>query len=192
MKKCWKCNQEEPKVSFSKNKRKPDGLSTECKDCVKKYNASYRNTNKAYFKEYLAEYQKENGKELYEKKKQYIAENKEAHWDRQHAWYEKNKEVIQARVACYKKEHPEQYQMYANRRIAAKKTDIVENFSINDIAIMYGDKCFYCAAAFEHIDHFVPLSKGGEHTLENVRPSCQACNLRKSNKMPGEFIKGIL
>jgi len=30
-----------------------------------------------------------------------------------------------------------------------------------------------------HIDHLVPLAKGGSDTLENVRPAHGICNLRK-------------
>lgn len=33
-----------------------------------------------------------------------------------------------------------------------------------------------------HVDHLVPLSKGGSDTLENVRPTHAVCNLRKNAK----------
>ena len=32
------------------------------------------------------------------------------------------------------------------------------------------------------IDHVVPMSKGGDHTYDNVRTMCVLCNSRKSNK----------
>lgn len=47
--------------------------------------------------------------------------------------------------------------------------------------------CFYCGcdcAAGFHVDHFIPLAKGGTHVLTNLRMSCPGCNLRKSAKMP--------
>jgi 5-methylcytosine-specific restriction endonuclease McrA len=34
-----------------------------------------------------------------------------------------------------------------------------------------------------HFDHVIPLSKGGSHTAENIRPSHALCNLRKSAKL---------
>ena len=79
--------------------------------------------------------------------------------------------------------------MYNNRRLARKKTAIVDIFTTQDIIDKYGDKCFYCGGLFTHIDHYMPLSKGGSHTLDNVRPSCEPCNLTKSNKLPDDFIK---
>jgi 5-methylcytosine-specific restriction endonuclease McrA len=33
-----------------------------------------------------------------------------------------------------------------------------------------------------HIDHLIPISKGGSDTLENVRPTHALCNLKKGNR----------
>jgi hypothetical protein len=33
-------------------------------------------------------------------------------------------------------------------------------------------------------DHVQPLSKGGAHTLSNLKPSCRSCNSRKSASWP--------
>ncbi len=34
-----------------------------------------------------------------------------------------------------------------------------------------------------HFDHVIPLSKGGPHTAENIKPAHALCNLRKSDKI---------
>lgn len=189
MKKCSKCKLEKDETEFNKNKSKKDGLSTECKLCKRQQDAKYREENSKSIQLYLKEYNQINKDVLYEQKKEYRTVNKTAHLKRQNNWYEKNKEDVKERVALYKKEYPEQYRMYANRRAASKKTDIIEIFTHQDIINVYGDKCFYCGGLFEHIDHYMPLSRGGSHTLENVRPSCEHCNLTKSNKLPEDFIK---
>jgi len=38
-----------------------------------------------------------------------------------------------------------------------------------------------------HFDHVVPLSKGGPHTTENIRPSHSTCNLKKGATHPMDF-----
>jgi 5-methylcytosine-specific restriction endonuclease McrA len=51
-------------------------------------------------------------------------------------------------------------------------------------------KCFYCKRsniALEQ-DHWIPLSKGGEHSLDNVVPACGDCNRRKNAQDPLDFI----
>lgn len=44
-------------------------------------------------------------------------------------------------------------------------------------------KCFYCNSKITtknfHIDHMVPLSKGGLNQFDNLAASCSACNLMK-------------
>ncbi|RAI25116.1 HNH endonuclease signature motif containing protein, partial [Rhodoplanes serenus] len=53
----------------------------------------------------------------------------------------------------------------------------------------YGDGCAYCETGeFEELEHYTPVKAGGPHTLENVRPSCSACNRAKSDADPEEWL----
>ena len=38
-------------------------------------------------------------------------------------------------------------------------------------------------------DHVIPLSRGGRHSLDNLRTACRACNLSKRDMTIAEFIK---
>lgn len=51
----------------------------------------------------------------------------------------------------------------------------------NGIVDFYDSRCAYCAAPWEHIDHVVPLVKGGLHSASNVVPACASCNLSKGS-----------
>lgn len=39
-----------------------------------------------------------------------------------------------------------------------------------------------------HVDHIVPLSRGGRHAVDNLCCSCFDCNVRKGNKLPDEWL----
>jgi 5-methylcytosine-specific restriction endonuclease McrA len=56
-------------------------------------------------------------------------------------------------------------------------------------ALQISGPCVYCGTDEEvGYDHFVPLSKGGANTVDNVVRACRACNSKKGVKMPANFL----
>lgn len=59
-----------------------------------------------------------------------------------------------------------------------------------------GGRCELCGQRllFEDItlDHIVPLSMGGEDSMENLQAVCYACNQFKSNILPDDFMDRII
>lgn len=55
--------------------------------------------------------------------------------------------------------------------------------------------CYWCNKSLKnkqiHIDHYVPLAKGGEHTLSNLVVSCNKCNMSKCAKDPLLFANSL-
>jgi len=99
-----------------------------------------------------------------------------------------NIETISADEAAWRRAHPEHNwkHHYIKRAKRFGVPVVVEPFSKADVVALYGDRCVYCGVGeFEHLDHYEPVSKGGAHTLANVRPSCAACNKSK-HVNPGE------
>lgn len=51
--------------------------------------------------------------------------------------------------------------------------------------------CHWCREVvpldLRRADHYIPLAKGGEHSLENLVPACNRCNSSKGSKLPEEF-----
>lgn len=52
-------------------------------------------------------------------------------------------------------------------------------------------RCYWCGAKTlpgdRHLDHIIPLSKGGADAVANLCVSCPRCNLTKNAKLPEEF-----
>ena len=101
----------------------------------------------------------------------------------------------------WKKDNPEKYAELNRRKEHIRRARKFENgsepYTEKQIIETYGFLCNICKEAINfaaprkvglrgwergfHIDHVVPLSKGGSDTLENVRPTHGKCNLSKSN-----------
>jgi 5-methylcytosine-specific restriction endonuclease McrA len=51
-------------------------------------------------------------------------------------------------------------------------------------------RCFWCqekVGRSYHVDHVMPISRGGSNGPENIVIACASCNLSKGAKMPSEF-----
>ena len=66
------------------------------------------------------------------------------------------------------------------------------NLTCTDIELQYKNqkgKCWWCRAPLEkcHIDHRIPLAKGGKHDRTNIVLACPHCNQIKWTKLPQDF-----
>jgi len=112
-------------------------------------------------------------------------------------------EVARAANARWARAHPDKRREQIARRRAQKLTGVVEMTAREKAAIaaVYARaasrnavRCYLCGEVVlindRHVDHIVPLSKGGRHVASNLAVACAACNLRKSAKLPEEV--GVL
>ncbi len=68
--------------------------------------------------------------------------------------------------------------------------------AIHDAINHFDKKCPYCESLLFtghirskiQIDHYIPISKGGQHVPWNILPVCQKCNLKKLAKKPKLFL----
>jgi 5-methylcytosine-specific restriction endonuclease McrA len=55
-------------------------------------------------------------------------------------------------------------------------------------------KCYLCGMSLPgrdcHIDHVMPLARGGKHEPGNLAPACPTCNMRKGSKTLEEYLSG--
>lgn len=61
---------------------------------------------------------------------------------------------------------------------------------IEQMVMDQDNKCAYCAEELVeqfHIEHMIPVSRGGNGDWTNIAITCQACNLSKGNKTLEEF-----
>jgi len=95
----------------------------------------------------------------------------------------------------YHKDHPdERLAVYQNRRARlAGSTGEVFSEELVDLRNKQKGRCFYCGKELDnkgrgHTDHKTPLSKRGEHAIQNIVFACSRCNLKKGTKTAEEFL----
>jgi 5-methylcytosine-specific restriction endonuclease McrA len=101
------------------------------------------------------------------------------------AWAERNRERVREYHKQYCVAHLAELNEKSRRRRALKLKRCIACFTAVDVDArmsVFGYRCAYCDGPFEHVDHVIPLARGGLHCLANLRPACRTCNLRKSAK----------
>ena len=131
--------------------------------------------------------------------REWYAKNHEYALDRQRKYTAKHRELINAQRREYVKSHKEEIRDWhhsdkghlCNRLSKQKRRGMKKTTSDNSITLKswltlvehHEWKCAYCGSKQKlTIDHVVPLSKGGTHTLGNVLPACHSCNSSKQTK----------
>lgn len=102
-----------------------------------------------------------------------------------------------ARAKAWAKRNPTRRsaiaRQYKARRRAQEEIGI-SGGTLADWTLAQPKACFYCGKdckdAF-HVDHFMPLARGGAHVLTNLRIACVPCNLHKSNRDPRAWIESV-
>jgi 5-methylcytosine-specific restriction endonuclease McrA len=70
------------------------------------------------------------------------------------------------------------------RRTQERNGSGITNRQWNELLRSYYFRCAYCGIQGNMtVDHVVPLSKGGEHSIENIVPACIECNKRKGARL---------
>jgi hypothetical protein len=116
-----------------------------------------------------------------------------AAWER---WYRENRESLRPRRALARRRYylanREKYIHAAKVRQAITKAR-GGTLRASDIRVLFAAQngcCAYCGCLLPptfHIEHKVPLARGGRSDPENICLACPACNLAKGTKTDAEF-----
>lgn len=169
---CSRCKRILPLTEYYHNKKRRDGLTLWCKtccnECGKKSYSLHVETNRIKH----AEYRANNVEKIREMHKLYSLSHRE--------WYN-------ARGRKWSKDHPEERSIYNARRRAKINSASGDGITIKqrqELINSYVHLCVYCGDYIQgnvEIDHIVPLSKGGEHSINNAVPTCRHCNASKND-----------
>ena len=73
------------------------------------------------------------------------------------------------------------------RRRARKAGNGVFEITPKDMRRLLAQRCAECDGPGEHVDHIIPVSRGGRHSIGNLQMLCAPCNHNKHNKLTVEW-----
>lgn len=194
-KKCPKCGLIKPIGEFYKNSTRKDGLSTYCKECIKNDSHEYYVRNKEKCKERLNNWRAQNREYVRERDARYREENPDIEFRKQQKYRETHKEQLYLKGKKYREENRQYFYDKAKERnqqmASVDDGTVTEEYKRYMFDEQHG-RCAYCGCDLsesgKHIDHIIPISRGGRHTANNVQWTCPTCNLSKGDKLEEEWL----
>jgi 5-methylcytosine-specific restriction endonuclease McrA len=169
-------------------------------DKVKARATEYYANNKDKILDYNKQWAKDNPDKVKQKYNKWASKNPDKIAARKKRHYERNADKIKARslrnyyanpelakrnrAAWFAANPQKRFEMRVKRRNYLAGHWQVTSKEINKL---YAQPCFYCGQPSAHIDHVVPLSRGGEHRIGNLVGACAKCNLSKHDKFIVEW-----
>lgn len=162
------------------------------------YNKKYREERREWWRETIKKHQRANPEKhrewmrksrlkhidkRREEGRRYYAEHGNAMRLNNHEWYRKNKDASRAKS-------------HKRRALKAQSGGVHTPTDIQLLLKSQKGKCWWCGKLIDpdnyHVDHRIPLSRGGSNAPENLCISCPKCNLSKGDKLPHEWSDRLL
>lgn len=178
----------------------------DCKKCVLAEQKA-RPVNKEARHATQSRYYERHKEQIAEKNRQYRQTYPERRKAAQNKWLANNREKMQAirrsyvsnnrqrnlaSKTNYRRKHPEKWRTYRIQR-TARENGAEGTLTPIDIKAQYDQqngRCHWCGEPVGnqyHVDHVIPLSRGGTNYPSNIVIACPPCNLSRNNKLPDEW-----
>ena len=203
---CTKCGQKFPATREYFHKVR-NGLCARCKTCACEAKRAERLANPDRQKQTRKRYYESHKEEVNTYSRAWYQENKAQAKETGHRHYLEHKEYIQEKAREWRKLHPEQKLetdrkwrdknrekvRASNRHRKAVKKSAEGSHTAEDIRTllkMQKGRCWWCGKPFGqdyHVDHRIPLSRGGSDDASNLVITCPTCNIEKHTRLPSEW-----
>ena len=190
---CTKCGKELPatREHFHSAKRYRLGLTAWCKTCISAYRSDYRQKNlERCLTQERAEVER-NREKRYEAARQRRSKDPERHRGYGRSCYVRHADEYNAKNREWRLANPEKTRAKVQRRTAMRIGAPGSHTGADIVAQLARQRgrCYWCGERVEeyHVDHVVPLSRGGSDDPGNLVIACPHCNLSKHNRLPHEW-----
>lgn len=121
----------------------------------------------------------------------YLA-NKERYRKRGAEWAENNQERMREAAKKWRQENAERVRASKrNRKALLRKAEgLHTEEDIQRLMVLQRSKCAHCSRSIKkerHVDHVIPIARGGSNWPDNLQLLCPHCNMSKGAKDPYEW-----
>lgn len=118
--------------------------------------------------------------------------HREEHMQYSHEYHATHKEQIRLRYQQYYALNQQDYIERANRRRSMQRGVSIGAVDYERVLERDGAWCYICEQDILphhdlHFDHVIPITRGGNHSEDNIKPTHKACNLRKYTRLLSEM-----
>lgn len=174
---CKACGEAKPPTEYHRDSKAKSGYRATCKPCRSAYMAKQYETHRDRIVEYARERR---------------ASETEHMRALEAARYQRHREQRIALATTHAH----------TRRARLKQLPNEPGITTTALRAIHGDSCYYCHIPMSFtptprgqginpsratIEHLIPISKGGGHTMDNTVLACHACNVSKNAKTVAEY-----
>ncbi len=190
--KCKSCKSAQAAAYFLKNaerilekgaewkRNNPDKVAAQVKAWAKNHPERRKIT--------IQRFKKNNPAKLTEYCRRWRETHREQYRSIDRAYRTKNRVATRQRGKEAYENNPERYRAYSRNRYAMVWSNGIH--TADDVIQQYdkqGGLCYWCSEPVNqlyHVDHMIPVSRGGSNSHENIVIACPSCNQRKSKLLP--------
>lgn len=192
-KRCSVCKRELPATTEYFYQRSDTGrLHSNCIPCYNERMKAQKAKDPERHREQGRLYYRSNKEKHATSVKRWVEKNKDRVLQNRRDWREKNRQRVNELQRQRRHADPERHRTYVRNRRARLKWN-GGTHTPNDIEILLRSQsglCWWCGKKITgsyHVDHRIPVAKGGSNSPENLCISCPKCNQSKGDKYPWEF-----
>lgn len=199
LKRCTKCGELKSREQFTKDTIRKDGLRVHCRACTTKAARRYRDNDVEANRERQRRWRADHREVAKERQRRHYQVIREEVSEQRRLLRETNRDAINERKRAYNRSlNGNAVNKASNHNRRAHRSSNGGVLTTSDLATIRAaqtDKqgrliCWRCGNPIKstpHLDHWIPLDKGGSNDPGNLHYMHARCNLTKHSKHPAEI-----
>lgn len=204
-KRCIKCAQIKLLDEFGNSKSYASGKKNSCKECCKvqyrewaaknsvhllESNRRCRQNNREQVRAFKNAWNQAHPEKARARTRAWVAANPEKKRANNIAWEKANREKMRAKERKWAANNPQKVAEKNLRRQGRVLAKGIFRINKKEVEKLLSMPCFYCGEAKNQtLDHVIPVSRGGAHSIGNLVTACKSCNSSKRDRTIMEWRK---